>query len=99
VKTDNLDEVRKFYTGVLGYDEVFRHRHLGIAADVAVFKVNDHQYIEVTRTLANEADDKMVQIGFETKDARKLRDYLASRGVSVPEKLAQDGDGNFSFVG
>ena len=26
VKTDNLDEARKFYTGVLGYDEVFRHK-------------------------------------------------------------------------
>ena len=26
VKTDNLDEARKFYSGVLGYDEVFRHK-------------------------------------------------------------------------
>jgi catechol 2,3-dioxygenase-like lactoylglutathione lyase family enzyme len=55
VKTDNLDEVRKFYTGVLGYDEVFRHRRPGMLADIAVFKVNDHQYIEVTQTLANYA--------------------------------------------
>jgi len=98
VKTDNLEEVRKFYTGVLGYDEVFKHQRPGIAADVAVFKVNDRQYIEVTQTLALEADDKMIQIGFETKDARKLRDYLASKGVSVPQKLIKDGDGNFSFV-
>lgn len=98
VKTDNLDEVRKFYTGVLGYDEVFKHKRAGVAADIAVFKVNDQQYIEVTQTLANEADDKMIQIGFETKDARKLRDYLAEKGVAVPAKLKKDLDGNYSFV-
>lgn len=98
VKTDNLDEVRKFYTGVLGYDEVFKHRRPGVPADIAVFKVNDRQYIEVTQTLANEADDKLIQIGFETRDARKLRDYLAGKGVAVPAKAAKDGDGNYSFV-
>jgi len=98
VKTDNLDEVRKFYTGVLGYDEVFKHRRPGVPADIAVFKVNDHQYIEVTQTLSHEADDKLIQIGFETRDARKLRDYLAGKDVAVPAKTARDADGNYSFV-
>ena len=98
VKTGNLDEARKFYTGVLGYDEVFKHRRTGVAADIAVFKVNDRQYIEVTQTLANEAEDKMIQIGFETKDARKLRAYLAEKGVSVPGKLKKDLDGNYGFA-
>jgi catechol 2,3-dioxygenase-like lactoylglutathione lyase family enzyme len=98
VKTDNLEEARKFYSGVLGYDEVFKHSRPGNAADIAVFKVNDTQYIEVTQTLANEADDKLIQIGFETKDARKLRDYLAGKGVAVPAKTVKDADGNYSFV-
>ena len=97
VKTDNLEEARRFYAGVLGYDEVFKHRRPGVAADIVVFKVNDQQYIEVTQTLANEADDKLIQIGFETKDARKLRAYLAEKGVSVPARLNKDGDGNYSF--
>ena len=98
VKTDNLDEVRKFYHGVLGYEEVFQHKRPGVNADIAVFKVNDRQYIEVAQTLANEADDKLIQIGFETKDARKLREYLAAKGVSVPAKVGKDRDGNYSFV-
>ena len=34
VKTDNLEEARKFYSGVLGYDEVFRHRRPGNAAEL-----------------------------------------------------------------
>ncbi len=42
VKTGNLDEARKFYSGVLGYDEVFLHqRAITDAVKVAVFKVND----------------------------------------------------------
>ena len=57
---------------------------------LAVFKVNDRQYIEVTPTLASESDDKLIQIGFETKDARKLRDYLAAKGVTVPAKAGKD---------
>ena len=98
VKTDNLGEARKFYSGVLGYDEVFQHRRPGNAADSAVFKVNDRQYIEVAPTLASESDDKLIQIGFETRDARRLRDYLAAEGVTVPAKAGKDEDGNYSFV-
>jgi lactoylglutathione lyase len=99
VKTDNIDEARKFYSGVLGYDEVFRHkRAISGPAELAVFKVNDRQYIEVAQTLKNESDDKLIQIGFETGDARKLRDYLASKGVAVPASASKDSDGNYSFV-
>ena len=29
VKTDNLEDARRFYAGTLGYDEVFRHRRHG----------------------------------------------------------------------
>ena len=98
VKVDTLDEARKFYNGVLGYEEVFRHKRPGVDQELAVFKVNDTQYIEVTPTLKNEAEDKLIQIGFETKDARKLRDYLAEKGVDVPKKLSKDGDGNWSLI-
>ncbi|MEO8595045.1 MAG: VOC family protein [Candidatus Solibacter sp.] len=99
MKTDNLDEAREFYSGVLGYDEVFRHQRAIVGeADVAAFKVNEQQYIEVTQTLEREEDDKLVQIGFETKDARQLRDYLASMGVAVPGSVPLDPDGNYSFV-
>src|SRR5579872_2299152 len=75
VKTDNLDEARRFYQGVLGYDEVFRHtRPVAGPAELSVFKVNEHQYIEVSPTLENPSDDKLIQIGYATADARKLRD-------------------------
>jgi len=54
VKTDNLDEARRFYGDVLGYDEVFRHkRAVSGPAELSVFKVNERQYIEVSPTLEN----------------------------------------------
>lgn len=83
---------------MLGYDEVFTHKRPGVEAGVAVFKVNDRQYIEIAPTLANEADDKLIQIGFETTDARKLRSYLVGKGIAVPDRLKKDLDGNYSFV-
>jgi len=40
----------------------------------------------------------LIRIGFETSDARKLRDYLDGKGVSVPAKVDKDANGNRSFV-
>lgn len=98
VKTDSLDDARKFYSSVLGYQEVFQHSRPLVPKPLAVFKVNDHQFIELAPTLSGESDDKLIQIGFETSDARRLRLYLASKGVTVPPKLAKDLDGNLSFT-
>src|SRR5439155_16201854 len=80
-------------------NEVFRHkRPICGSAELAVFKVNDRQYIEVAQTLEKESDDKLIQIGFETADARRLRDCLAANGVDVPARVSKDSDGNYSFV-
>lgn len=92
VKTDNMEEARKFYSGVVGMAEAFSIN------DLTCFKVNDHQYVEVSPTLKTETEDRLIHIGFETSDARKLRDYLAAKGVEVPAKVVKDVGGNLSFV-
>ena len=79
VKVDNLDEARKFYSGVVGMDEVFTTKDPAVAGDLACFKVNDRQYVEVSPTLKGD-EDRLIRIGFETSDARKLRDYLDGKG-------------------
>jgi catechol 2,3-dioxygenase-like lactoylglutathione lyase family enzyme len=98
VKVDNLDEARKFYSGVVGMAEAFQTKDPGVTGDLACFKVNDHQYVEVSPTLKGEAEDRLIRIGFETTDARGLRDYLAGKGVAVPSKVDRDLNGNRSFV-
>jgi hypothetical protein len=47
--------------------------------------------------LKTETQDRLSHIAFETTDARQLRDYLASRSVSVPDSLKPDAEGNLGF--
>ncbi len=98
VKVDSLDEARKFYSGVVGMEEAFRTKDPDVAGDLVCFKINDRQFVEVSPTLKGEAEDRLIRIGFETKDARKLRDYLAGKGVQTPAKVDKDLNGNYSFT-
>src|ERR1035441_2210333 len=43
VKVDNLDEARKFYSGVVGMDEAFPTKDAGIAGDLACFKIRSEE--------------------------------------------------------
>ena len=61
------------------------------------YKVNDHQYIEIYPGLKDD-EDRLSHIAFETTDARKLRDYLASKGIKVPAALKPGLDKNLSFM-
>jgi catechol 2,3-dioxygenase-like lactoylglutathione lyase family enzyme len=98
VKVDNLDEARKFYTNVVGLAEAFQTKDSDVPGDLACFKVNDRQFVEVSPTLKSESEDRLIRIGFETNDARKLRDYLAGKGITVPAKVDKDANGNRSFT-
>jgi lactoylglutathione lyase len=98
VKVDHLDEARKFYSGVVGLEEAFTVRDAGGASGHVCFKVNDRQYVEVSPELKSETEDRLIRIGFETTDARKLWDYLKSRKVDVPALNGKDLNGNLSFV-
>jgi len=86
----DLAKSRAFYHGFLGYDEPY---HLD---NVAVFKVNDRQYIEVFPEKA-EGTDRLFHIALETDNAVGLRAYLASKGVQVPGKVAVSRIGNENF--
>jgi len=83
LKTKDLAASREFYGHYLGYQEI----NPASGSGIAYFKVNDHQYIEVSNELKSETEDRLSHIAFETTNARQLRDYLASRGVKVPETL------------
>jgi len=108
LRTDNLAAAREFYGHTLGFQEPFSVRVAktsvadlaGSPGDLIVtfFKVNDHQYIELTPDLASAAEDRLSHIAFETTDARALRDYLAAQGVPVPDTLKAGVAGNLSFM-
>ena len=97
LRTNDLDAARKFYGQVLGYRETFRSKADSGAPSLTYFKVNDHQYVELLPALAGPEQDRLLHIAFETTDARQLRDYLAGKGVKVPNTVGPDADGNLSF--
>jgi len=98
-KVSNVEAARNYYGHVLGYEEfsLSPGRAEG-SAETFYYKVNDRQYIEITPGLKDASEDKLMHIGFETTDAQRLRDYLASRGVDVPAKVTEDICGNLSFM-
>src|SRR3984957_14833981 len=100
LRTDDLAAARKFYTGVLGFQEPFsldKRPAEGNGPLLTYFKANDHQYIELFPELTDPKMDRLSHISFETTDAEQMRAYLASRGVKVPEKLEPMLDGNRGF--
>jgi catechol 2,3-dioxygenase-like lactoylglutathione lyase family enzyme len=92
LKVRSLAEARKFYGQGLGYSEVFQ------AGPSTYFKVNDHQYIQVTPGLQDDAEDRLLHVAFETTDIHGLRDYLASKGVAVAEKVAPNAEGDLGVT-
>jgi len=98
VKVSNLESARNFYGHVLGYQEAFALKRGAPAPNFACFKVNDHQYVEIAPELKDPNEDRLIHIGFETSNARKLRNYLAAKGVEVPARVAKDSGGNLSFA-
>jgi len=100
LRTDDLEAARRFYGGVLGFQEPFSYDRSASEGDgllLTYFKVNDHQFIEVFPELKDPKQDRLSHISFETSDAEQLRAYLASRGVKVPGKLEPMLDGNRGF--
>lgn len=95
LRTNDLAAARRFYGNYLGFsDALVMPERLGPAA---WFKVNDHQYLEIYETLKSEDEDRLIEVAFETTDAKAMRDYLASKGVDVPATVGKGWDGNLSF--
>lgn len=97
VKVASLDEARGFYGGVLGLDEAFTIKNPLGGVDLTTFKINDTQYVYVAPDLKEPTDSRLLFVGFETSNAKALRDYLASRRVAVPPSVSADAEGNLSL--
>ena len=98
LRTDNLEAARNFYGKQLGYEEAFHIDRPEGGLMLVYFKVNDHQYIEVFPGWKGPEQLVLSHIAFETDNAQQLRDYLAAKGVKVPDALRKGLDGNVSFM-
>ncbi len=97
LKVESLEAARQFYGHDLGFAEPFHLDNPDGSLELAFFKINDRQYIEISPTLKSEAEDRLLHIAFETTDVKRMRDYLAAHGVAVPAAVARYADGNLSL--
>lgn len=97
-KVSNLEAARDFYGHVLGYQEFsFAPSREEGPPEMIYYKVNDHQYIEISPGLKDDNEDRLIHVGYEVANAQQMRDYLAGSGVDVPSKATKDLCGNLSF--
>jgi lactoylglutathione lyase len=96
IRQPDLMAARHFFTDFLGFAEPFQVPGMMMA----VFKINDSQYIEVYQGTPSTGDGQfdLVSLAFYTSDAEALRKYFASKGVQVPAAVSKNVLGNTSFV-
>ena len=88
---------RTFYHEFLGFDEPYSLNKPDGSPSMTFFKVNERQYIELSpETQPN--TDRLNHFALQTDDAEAMRQYLASRGVKVPDHVPKGRIGNLNFM-
>jgi len=94
----DLEKTRQFYEKFLGFGEPFTlpPKGGGPGVRIAFIKVNDYQYIEIFNE-KDRGEGPLNHVSIYTENAEKMRDYLASKGVAVPEKVGKGQTGNKNY--
>lgn len=92
----DLEKSRAFYHNVLGFEEAFDAKSADGSVSVAFFKVNDHQFIELSPGLTPGPSPAMTHIALLTDDLETLRRLLEKRGAKPGAVGKRLQDGNLS---
>ena len=93
VFVSDLAKARAFYEDFLGYEEAFTLPKPDGSVQVAFIKINDHQYVELLNE-PNKGEGQLNNLALYTDDVERMRRYLASRGVEVPNRVTVNRIGN-----
>jgi lactoylglutathione lyase len=95
--TKDVESARQFYKNFLGYAEPFSLMAAN-GKDLALtfIKINDRQFVEIFPE-KTKGGNRMYHFAVETTDAEGMRKYLASKGVTVPEKTPKGRTGNSNY--
>jgi lactoylglutathione lyase len=97
VFVSDLENARAFYRDLLGYEEPFTLPRTDGSVDIAFVKINDRQWIELFNRPSAGAG-QLNHLALYTDDADRMRDYLASRGIAVPDRVGKGRTGNKNFT-
>jgi catechol 2,3-dioxygenase-like lactoylglutathione lyase family enzyme len=89
-------QARDYFEGFLGFQEAFALKNADGTDHVIFIKINDHQFIELYAEPVKNYGF-IHDAGFETNDAKGIRDHLAAIGVKVPATVAKNQEGDLSF--
>ena len=92
----DLAKARAFYEDFLGYEEAFTLPKADGTVQVAFVKINDRQYVELFNE-PNKGEGQLNNLGLYTDDVERMRQYLASRGVKVPDQATRTGSATRRF--
>ena len=92
----DLKQARDYYEGLLGFEEAFALKNPDGTEHIVFIKINDHQFIELYAEPVKNYG-YIHDAGFETNDAKGMRDHLASMGVAVPTTVTKNEEGDLSF--
>ena len=92
----DLQKARAFYEDFLGYQEPYALKREDGSERIVFIKINDNQYIELFAESPRQ-EGHLNHISFFTDSAQGMRDYLANRGVKVPNKVEKGRIGNLNF--
>src|SRR5260370_1406630 len=93
----DLQAARAFYKDLLGFAEVYSLKRDDGSDRIAFIKINDDQYIELFAESPRQVGH-LNHIAFFTDSAEAMRDYLASSGIKVPDKVGRGRIGNSNFT-
>jgi lactoylglutathione lyase len=92
----DLARARAFYKDFLGFDEPYSLTNKDGSLHLTWIKINDRQTIELFPE-TEASSDRLYHVALETDDAAGMRDYLAARGVKVPDKAGKGKIGNLNY--
>jgi catechol 2,3-dioxygenase-like lactoylglutathione lyase family enzyme len=94
----DLPKARAFYEGFLGFQEYGVLRRKDGSVRMAFIKINDFQHLELFVTQPPPGKGRLNHVAFYTDNAEQMREYLASRGVKVPERVGRGRTGDLNFM-
>jgi catechol 2,3-dioxygenase-like lactoylglutathione lyase family enzyme len=93
----DLPKALDFWHGLLGYDEPYDLKNPDGTVHIAFIKINDHQHIELFNEKPPTESGYLSHIAFIVSNAKQMRAYLASRGISVGAKVGKGRTGDLNF--
>jgi len=97
VFVSNPTAAKGFYQDLLGFEESFALPATPTSPARAFVKISDQQWIELIDS-QTAGEGQLDHVALYTADVRRMRQYLATRGVPVPDAVTPGPTGDLSFT-